>query len=1129
MSDTFHTFADESVEEFPFLFLVKSFNRHEMYREYIEKTGMDPQLCAFKEVYSDPTRKKTRPSDIRAYCSEALSPFVKEIGAEFLLIADGDYFKVLTSSKKVEPNLGYVKRLIGFPGYGTYIPPIQKIFTDPDSIRDKIEHSVNQIINYSVGSYVPPGYGILRLIDSTSLDSLEIYSYLEKLISTEERAVYVDIETTSLKHYSSEVVTISFTKHSTGRAVSFSVGDLELTLLKQFFKNYQGEVIWHNATFDVYILVYHLFMDDLLDQEGMLEGISVLTKNIHDTKIIAYLAINSCSGNELSLKTLAQPFTGNYELDDIKDVLSIPRPKLLEYNCVDTLATKYVMDTYYPKMVKDNQLEIYNTIFIPALKDIIQMQLTGMPLNIKRVEEVDSELKALRDESLKRIYSSDIIKDFTDDLAQQWVEDRNAKLVKKRVAKKDFTGEFNPNSSTQLQSLLFNMLQFDVIDKTPTGLPKTSKDVLEALQNHTSSHEIIDLLQAIVDFTAVDKIISTFMPPMLNAVAAGDGWNYLFGNFNLGGTVSGRLSSCLAPWSLVKTKRGHIPISEIKIGDEVWTHKRRWKPVLDVIEKGVHPTVNVKLNSGAVITCTKAHRLHTLTQGFKSVQEILDERIKEVDSESRERTGSVPTISSEGSNPNSNRYSSADGNHTAQCRVCFKDTHSPNRVQSSTEGEVFSFQAGRKESNERQDKRVPSQLHRRSGRWLWLQNCIDRWKAHLQSQSDNGQSIRNKLTSSLTSCPPHRWGSTEQFSREPSTLYGSRTQNDPLSPEDKCYREIQEIYVGRDLSIWDLTVADDHSYFAVDCFHHNSNPNLQNLPSGSKYGELVKSCFQAPPGWAYVGLDFNSLEDMISALTTKDPNKLDEYIKGYDGHSLRSWAYFKEDIEGIDPTSVSSINSIKTKYKSIREESKPITFALTYLGTIFTLMKNCGMSKEKAQMVYDRYHRLYKVSTAWVQDKLDKASKDGYVIGAFGLKVRTPYLSQTVRGTNRTPKKAEAEGRTAGNALGQSWGLLNTRAATEFLEKVRESEHRLDIRPCSHIHDAQYYLVRDQLETLTYVNRHLVKAVRWQEAPEIQHDQVKLGGNLSVFHPDWSNEIEIPNDAFDEDIRKVVHSALADT
>ena len=63
------------------------------------------------------------------------------------------------------------------------------------------------------------------------------------------------------------------------------------------------------------------------------------------------------------------------------------------------------------------------------------------------------------------------------------------------------------------------------------------------------------------------------------------------------------------------------------------------------------------------------------------------------------------------------------------------------------------------------------------------------------------------------------------------------------------------------------------------------------MPSGSQWGELIKSCFRAPPGKLLIGIDADSLEDRISALTTKDPNKLKIYEDGYDGHCLRTYAY----------------------------------------------------------------------------------------------------------------------------------------------------------------------------------------------------------------------------------------------
>jgi len=80
----------------------------------------------------------------------------------------------------------------------------------------------------------------------------------------------------------------------------------------------------------------------------------------------------------------------------------------------------------------------------------------------------------------------------------------------------------------------------------------------------------------------------------------------------------------------------------------------------------------------------------------------------------------------------------------------------------------------------------------------------------------------------------------------------------------------------------------------------SAQPNLQQLPStGTKYAKPIKKCFQPPPGWLLVGADYSSLEDRISALQTKDPNKLKVYTDGYDGHCLRAYAYFHDQMPDI--------------------------------------------------------------------------------------------------------------------------------------------------------------------------------------------------------------------------------------
>lgn len=208
---------------------------------------------------------------------------------------------------------------------------------------------------------------------------------------------------------------------------------------------------------------------------------------------------------------------------------------------------------------------------------------------------------------------------------------------------------------------------------------------------------------------------------------------------------------------------------------------------------------------------------------------------------------------------------------------------------------------------------------------------------------------------------------------------------------------------------------------------------------------------------------------------------------------------------------VEIINSIKHSHKDLRQLSKGPTFCLTYNGTYKALMEIFGFSKEEALSIESKYHELYKESDEWVQKTMNQAAIDGYVTAAFGLRVRTPVMKQCVLGIKATPAEAEAEKRTAANACGQSYGLLNTRAGIEFNNEVRNSSYKLDIRPVAHIHDAQYFLLKDDDDVILWANEHLVKCVEWQEDPAIYHPQVKLGGEFSVFYPDWAHELSIPN------------------
>lgn len=225
-------------------------------------------------------------------------------------------------------------------------------------------------------------------------------------------------------------------------------------------------------------------------------------------------------------------------------------------------------------------------------------------------------------------------------------------------------------------------------------------------------------------------------------------------------------------------------------------------------------------------------------------------------------------------------------------------------------------------------------------------------------------------------------------------------------------------------------------------------------------------------------------------------------------------------IQSISTQEYNRLNLLKGKeiYKSIRQRSKTVTFALQYGGQANTLVKNSGFTQLEANKIVSNYKKLFYVSEQEKEDHIKQASIDGYVTGAFGLRVRTPIIRQCVLGLRVTPKEAEAEKRTATNARFQSFGLLNSRAGVEFNEKVRMSKFKCLIRPVAQIHDAQYFLIKDEADALLFANKNLVKAVSWQDDSAIKNEKVKLGGEFSIFYPNWSKECIIPNkvNSYDE-------------
>ena len=520
------------------LLILSDGNADEIKRYYCDPLG----VTDFQIVKIWKYKKKTPVTDIKTCLQEQVYPKILTYAPNYVLVADGEYFKVMAKVTKPDAYIGY---FFGDTFKFLYAPSYKQIFYHPEETKEKITRALDSIKASEQGKYCSPGSNIIK--DEYYPSTVKDIAVLLKSLANRP-ILTCDIETYSLKHVDAGLGSICFCwdKHS-GCAFkidksSDSKNQEVRDLLKEFFINYKGTLIFHNIAFDVTVLIYQLFMKDVLDQEGLLNGLDIMLKNWEDTKLMTYLCTNSCSGNNLGLKYQAQAYAGNWAQDEISNIDKIPEEDLLRYNLIDGLSTWFVYEKYKDTLVAEKQDKLYREIFKPTTKDIIQMQLTGIPLNYDKVLEAEQKLNDDKNQALSVITANKYVIKFKEVLNQEAVDKYNS-THKKQITLADVDESFNPNSGIQIKKLLYDLIKLPVINLTESKQPATDGDTLKALLNHTTDKDVLGLLQALIDYSAVEKILSAFIPTFKKATPASDGRRYIYGNFNLGGTVSGRLSS----------------------------------------------------------------------------------------------------------------------------------------------------------------------------------------------------------------------------------------------------------------------------------------------------------------------------------------------------------------------------------------------------------------------------------------------------------------------------------------------------------------------------------------------------------------------------------------------------------
>ena len=283
-------------------------------------------------------------------------------------------------------------------------------------------------------------------------------------------------------------------------------------LLQQLFS--KKTVVFHNAKFDMAFFEYHF---------------NFKFPSFEDTMLLHYLVDENPGGHGLKQLAIKHTQYGDYEkpmyewIDQyrkehgvLKDQFtwdSIPFDVMKTYAAMDALVTFILYEKLLVVKKNEKLRRVYDEILIPGTRFLIDTQDNGVPFDRTRLLVAQEAMQNDIDKAISTLYENDKIRRF---------EELNGK-------------SFNPNSTVQLRSLLFDYLGLSPTGKkTGTGAHSTDAEVLKELSSQSP------VPQLILDIRQKSKIKNTYLDKIIPQL---DRDSHLRTGFNLHGTTSGRLSS----------------------------------------------------------------------------------------------------------------------------------------------------------------------------------------------------------------------------------------------------------------------------------------------------------------------------------------------------------------------------------------------------------------------------------------------------------------------------------------------------------------------------------------------------------------------------------------------------------
>lgn len=549
-----------------------------------------------------------------------------------------------------------------------------------------------------------------------------------------------------------------------------------------------------------------------------------------------------------------------------------------------------------------------------------------------------------------------------------------------------------------------------LFDRAGAEYPRTPKSNKPSFTKPWLTMNTSPVARAVMEARRWDKVVSTFIDGHLATAIDG----YIHCQFNQlksdeAGTISGRFSSCLPGHVRVDTCGGIMPLSKVSVGDFVYTHKNRLRPVLNKLFNGNEKTFRISLFNGKVLECTSNHRLLT-SAGWLSLEDIYEREYgKNVGPDFiSENCGSIywggQADVAGTSDAHGRVVAYSGGDHTAG--LASGGAH---------QGKGTAVREGQDrlaESDGREVSRAASQLQGGDSieGWLLTDNPTSvvhgagKIKAHpassryyLRGHGPDGNSERLPRTS-------HRWPTKQQRHRQSGISVASSAQG-----HSHVFSHIREVEFVGVAPVYDLEIEEDHSFIAGGVFVHNSNPNLQQIPARDPaVTALLRKLFIPEDGDEWLQLDMSQMEYRLLAHIARGPGSA-EARQAYIDDPLTDFHNLCGEMAGLPGD-------------ENRKKVKGVNFCKIFGGGPTTTAATLGTTLEAAK----EFLAVYDEALPFVNTTFDKAKDRARIHGVI-----TTVLGRKARFDLWEPKAWGEKGMLPRAAAIEKWGERKiTRAMT---------------------------------------------------------------------------------------------------